>query len=114
MSADELERHIAAVSAALTGAHGEARAGAWIDLQGLDGRVEALCAAARALPPDEARRLLPGLEALVGALGVLAAELEEQRAATAAGPALGPHSARRRATSAYAGQPATPLPSDDP
>lgn len=98
MNARSLHRDLAAVAAALDEAGAQADAGAPVDLCGLDGRVAALCGAVDGLSRDEARALLPDLEALVAALGALASTLARQRDLAAGGET---HTARQRAAAVY-------------
>ncbi|WP_029008865.1 hypothetical protein [Azospirillum halopraeferens] len=114
MTPQEIGRQLAAVAAALAQARDEAEGGAWLDLDGLGERVRTVCDAALALAPEEARPLLARLEAVVDALDSLAAVLARQRdALAAAGPVIGPHTARRRAVAAYGAAP-PPGPADPP
>jgi hypothetical protein len=51
-----------------------------IDLAGLDGHVAELCARAAALPAEEARRVRPQLETLLGRVDALLTTLANARA----------------------------------
>lgn len=50
--------------------------GTMVDLSALEGKVAGLCAAVDGLPRDEGRTLVPSLDALMGSLDRLAADLE--------------------------------------
>jgi hypothetical protein len=73
-AADEIEKTAALVATARR-LLGEGR---MVDLKGLAGRVETLCAAARELPPAEARVLAPALERLILDLDGLEGDLRTQ------------------------------------
>lgn len=55
--------------------------GRTLDLTALEGKVAAACEAIAALPRDEARAVLPTLEALLAALDALESDLKSQYAA---------------------------------
>lgn len=55
--------------------------GRTLDLSALETKVAAACAAIGALPKDDARDLLPALEALLGSLDQLEEDLKSQYAA---------------------------------
>ena len=50
--------------------------GTGVELSALEEKVAALCAALTALPPDEARPLVPALERLLGSLDRLREDLD--------------------------------------
>jgi hypothetical protein len=72
---DALSAALEAMSATLALACGLVAAGRRVDLQGLDSEVAAICDAALALPPDEARLLRPRLIAMCAQVDELAAAL---------------------------------------
>lgn len=74
-------------------------AGEMVDLTGLEREVQPLLAAAVALPPEDARRLLPSLEAVMGLLDQVTATMERVHGATLGGSET--HANRMRATQAY-------------
>lgn len=74
-------------------------AGKMVDLAGLEREVQPILEAAVALPPDEARGLLPQLEAVMGLLDRVTGTMERVHGAKLGGSEA--HATRMRATQAY-------------
>lgn len=74
-------------------------AGEMVDLAGLEREVQPLLEAAVALPPEEARSLLPRLERVMGLLEQVAATMERVHGARLGGSET--HATRMRAAQAY-------------
>lgn len=82
--------------------------GRTVDLTALEGKVAGACQAIAALPRDEARSLLPTLDALLSALDALEGDLKTQFAAGMGGTAAGSAPPPRAAAAYGRNQPPPP------
>lgn len=73
--AEAVEAAVEAMMGTVAVAHALVSAGRRVDLDGLDGEIGALCAAAAALPLDGGRAVRPAMESLLELLESLAAAL---------------------------------------
>lgn len=106
--ADALKAGLDEAAGAVALAQQAVSQGVFVDLGGLDRRVDQLCSAIRGLEPEEARTLEPVLADLIAALDSLEASLRQQNGVEPAEPttpvdpdAAAEAAARARARSAY-------------
>ncbi len=98
MSRADVEHELARAANLVRAAEASVRHHQPVDIDPLNRLVERACAASQGLPADQARQLLPTMQALIGDLDRLDAALREH-ARTMAG---GADDAARRAGEAYA------------
>ncbi len=98
MTRADIEHELARATSLVRAADASVRRREPADIDPLNRLVERACAASRGLPADQARQLLPAMQALIGDLDRLDAALRENARALGGGGG----DAARRAGEAYA------------
>ena len=98
-AAADIADTLASLQELLCASTANVRGGDMVDLAGLEREVKPILDAALALPPDQARALLPQLEAVLAALDGVSSSLQEVHGDKLGGTET--HATRIRAAAAY-------------